>query len=159
MLVTHVAAERAVAEGLIVPVFHSLDIDERAFLIEQARIEFVIEVLRPQRMFVEHLEDDSVNDDGFKYLRDVKTERIAALAWCVQKRDGRIELRLMDSPERLRIAHHIAERDERVDLVLRWLLGTRAHLVIIKDDIKGIIIQFADISLNAHHLFHGSGRW
>ena len=159
MLVTHVAAERAVAEGLIVPVFHSLDIDELTFLIEQARIELAVKVLWTQRMFVEHLEDDSVNDDGFKYLRDVKTERIAALAWCVQKRDGRIELRLMDSPERLRIAHHIAERDERIDLILRWLLGTRAHLVIVKDDIKGIIIQFADISLNAHHLFHGSGRW
>ena len=68
-------------------------------------------------------------------------------------------MRLVDSLERLRVAHHIAEGDERIDLILRWLLGTRAHLVIIKDDIKGIIIQFANISLNAHYLFHVSGRW
>ena len=95
---TDLPAQRLVLKGFFQLVLYGFHEHLLASIVQQAAVQFLVEVLFLNLPTVEYAEDDAVYDNGLENLRHVETERIASLAWRMQIADGRVKLRLMDGP-------------------------------------------------------------
>ncbi len=57
-----------------------------------AIVERLFSIGLSQLIFIDHGENHSINNDGFKNFRYIKSQRITSVAWLVEKTDSRIKL-------------------------------------------------------------------
>ena len=66
MLVTHASAKFSVLDGFVHFFLEISDENLPPFLVQQAPVQFLVEMLLLYFLLVQYLEDDSVNDDRFE---------------------------------------------------------------------------------------------
>ena len=97
MLIADITPQAPMTKRFLIAIFHRLYEYLLPFIVQKTFVKFLIEMLGTQSMLVKYLENDTVNNNRLKNLRDVETQRVASLAWCMQETDSWIELSLMNS--------------------------------------------------------------
>ncbi|OPZ10227.1 MAG: hypothetical protein BWZ06_01942 [Bacteroidetes bacterium ADurb.BinA261] len=155
MPITHFAFERSVLNGFIEPLLKGLNEYLFPCRIEQTLIEFIFEMLFLKLFFVQKFENHPIHQYRFKDFRYIERQRITAVSRRMQITDRRVELRLMNRSQALRIAHHIAKRNQRIHFVFRRLLTSSTHAEIVEDKFETLVIGLPYVAFQSHHFVNG----